>query len=181
VSKIWDDLEAREMMGVEDPIGMRQRIKAMQLAEMQTQQEVGAGQQQGQPGGGGGAPPSTGTPPPGPSGGPPPQVFRPPGLQQAGQVPPPGSAPPGSAAGGTAMGVTREAVEKALEKIAAKLKGTAYAVGDLATGHSQHATVAVSDGRDYSMVLAALKAIDPGAKVRKVPEDKIPREAVRVA
>ena len=175
VAELWDDLHAREMVGVEDPIGMRDRVKAMlqAKAEMQAAAAGGSGQQPSVTQAAGGGPPSGGAGPQNPQQ-PPPQIFRPPSMMpspQQQQLPT-----------GVPMGVSREAVRKALERVAPKLKGTAYAVGDLATkGQAEHALVAVSDSRDYAMVKEALSAIDPGAKVRKIPEDRLPAEAVRVA
>ena len=176
VAEIWDDLYAREMVGVEDPIGMRDRVRSMLMAKMQMQQGMapaqGAGTASMTQSAGPGTGPTSGGPSVQPPQQPPPQIFRPPGLMQPGGQPPTG----------VPMGVSREAVQKALERVASKLKGTVYAIGDLALkGQSEQATVAVSDPRDYSRVLEALRAIDPSVKVRRVSEDKLPLEAVRVA
>lgn len=176
VAKIWDDLHAREMVGVDDPIGMRERIRAMMLSEMQMQEGAagGAGQPGTAPGDSAGSPAAGQTPGVQSPQQPPPQIFRPPAMMpgpQQQQLPT-----------GVPMGVSRDAVKKALEKVASNLKGTAYAIGELATkGQAEHASVAVTDSRDFNRVQEALRAIDPGAKVRKIPEDKLPAEAVRVA
>lgn len=38
--KLWDDVEAREIVGVEDPVGMRKRIEAQMMSEAQLQGQM---------------------------------------------------------------------------------------------------------------------------------------------
>jgi hypothetical protein len=181
VAKLWDDLRAMELAGVEDPLGMRQRI-AQQLqheAELQGQLQALVQPQQG-----GGQPPSPG----GPSGGAGPAPAQPavPAPSQGQAAPPPTmiARPPAFArqAQQAPTGITRQAVEKALKGIAEKLKGTVWALGDLATqGQALHVQLAVSDPHDYNTVLQVARGLDPQAKVERQPESRLPKDAVRVA
>ena len=186
VAGLWDDIRAREIAGEDDPSGMRQRIAAQKLHEAnlqaQMQQIMGGGQA---PGGGGGAPPGGGGPPggapqggSGPSGGPPPtMIARPPGMgaDRATQG-------PQSQAGTGPKAVTLDTLKQALMLVGERLKGTVAAVGDLTkTGSATHIEVVISDHRDQPRVAPVLKAIDPNASVKIMPEDKWPKDAVRVA
>ena len=49
VAQLWDDIEAREMVGVEDPMGMRKRIEAQKVFESELQQKMQQTLQQQQP------------------------------------------------------------------------------------------------------------------------------------
>jgi len=46
---LWDDLESREMVGVEDPMGMRKRVESFKMWQGQTEQAMQQPQQQQQP------------------------------------------------------------------------------------------------------------------------------------
>jgi len=46
VAGLWDDLESREMVGVEDPMGMRKRVESFKMWEGQVQQQMQQPQQQ---------------------------------------------------------------------------------------------------------------------------------------
>ena len=170
---IVDDERAIEIFGEEDPPGMVERVRRMKEREAQMQQQM----QGGAPGGGG--PPGGGAPP---GGGPPP------GGQQAGKPPSMIARPPGLAAQsqplatGVPKGVSREAVEKALQLVGDKLKGTVALVGDLAkTGEGQHIEALISDFKDFAKVSPVLKLLDPQASVKAMDEGKWPSDAVRVA
>lgn len=187
ISGLWDDFRARELVGVEDPIGMRDRVKAMKLYQAEVEAEVQRtmqGAMGGQPpaGGqgapGGGAPSSLGGPggqaqPP--SG--PPQIMRPPGLAQLGA----NGQPPGLPTG-VPQGISRKAVESTLAAVADKLKGTVWAVGELAlTGQSLRPQLIVSDWKDQPLVMQSLKPLIPTVKVNAGQEKDLPEGAVRVA
>jgi hypothetical protein len=180
---IWDDLEARDIVGIEDPLGMRKRVQSQKTQDAQLQQQLsqgmappqpgqgqpggaspgqpGQGQPQGQPGQQpqpGGGQPGQGQPGPEGQGGQPnmqpaPLLFKPFGAAQAQPRP------------------DRKKLEAALEKIASKLKGTVWTAG---------AEILISDYRDYSKVQAALQQVAPGIKIRAVPEDKMPDWAERI-
>ena len=97
--------------------------------------------------------------------------------------------PPGLAAGGqqglptgVPQGVTKDAIGNALAKIADKLKGTVYAVGDLAkNGQGRNVQLVTSDHRDHDLVLQTVRALDPMVKVQTKKEFQMPPEAVRIA
>lgn len=180
VAGLWDDVRSRELVGVEDPMGMRDRIAAQKLHEANLQAQVQgvlmAAQQ-------GGAPPqgqadqasgiASGAPP-GASGNtqPAPMVMRPRGLGEA-QAPP---------VGGVPQGVSRQAIENALLLVVDRLKGEVFVAGDLAMqGQGSHIEALITDARDYGRVLPVLRAIDPAATVKTMAEPKMPPEAVRVA
>jgi hypothetical protein len=176
-SKIWDDIEARERVGVDDPIGMRERITSMMLHEAELQGKVQvASQPQGQSPAGPGGPPgqATGGQPqggPGAQAASPQMTFRPLHLAE-GQGP----------TGGAPQGVTRDKVAEALQKVADKLRGVVWALGELAAmGQTLHATLGLSNFKDTQTVLAAVRPMDPGVKTRVVSEEKLPPEAVRLA
>ena len=163
--KLWDDLEAREIVGVEDPIGMRKRIESQLMADAHLQgQMTQAVEQPGQAGPGG----QPGPPQPGqPSQQPAPPLFRPPQAAQGGAQPTgqPGGAQPAPLPPEQMLG-------KALEQIADKLKGSVW----LSRG-----TVLISDSRDYSKVLEAVRGVAPQTKVRQQAESKMPEDAQRLA
>jgi hypothetical protein len=106
-AKLWDDLTAREIVGVEDPMGMRDRIENQMVYETQLQQKVAAGSQQDASmqvnANGNGAEPAMQFKPP---------VMRPASMLNAGSAqnapsqpafaPPPGIAPPAILGGGPA-------------------------------------------------------------------------------
>ena len=197
LSKLTDDIYARELMGIDDPIGMRERITAMNIALAKEQAEVqsimqggAGGAQPGSPGwsmgpsgptvnippGQGGAP---GTQPSasssGQTGAPPsPQpIFRPPAL--AAQA-------PAGLPTGVPMGVSRKAIETALLAVADKLKGAVFAIGELATnGQTMTPKLLISDHRDQSLVLQTLKPLAANIKVEAQGQKDIPDGAVRVA
>lgn len=171
---IIDDERAIEIFGEEDPPGMVERVRRMKERDMQMQAAA-----QGGGGGapGGGAPP--GNPNPGaggPQGAPPtPQspskVARPYGLgAQQPQLP-----------SGVPNGVTLDAVKKALELVADKLRGTVALIGEVAQqGTGQHIEALISDFKDHARVVPVLQALDPKAKVKAMDEAKWPDDAVRV-
>ena len=159
--KLWDDLQAREIVGVEDPIGMRKRIESQMMAEAQLQGQMTQAAQPEQQPGGQPALPSQGLPA---GQQPAPLVFRPP------QASPPGGA---AAAGGTpAPGPTDQSgLRNALAKVADTLKGSVW----LANGQ-----VLISDSRDYSKVLEVVRALSPAMKVRQMAESRMPDNATRL-
>lgn len=157
VAGIWDDLEARDIVGIEDPLGMRKRVQNQKLEDAQLAQQMEP--QQPQPGQaqaqqGAQAPP---TQEPGQSGQsdmtPAPLLFKPFGATQAAALP------------------ARDKLEKALKPIASKLKGTIWTAG---------ADILISDYRDYNKVQAALEQVAPNIRIRAVPEDKMPDWAERI-
>ena len=78
------------------------------------------------------------------------------------------------------MGVSRKAVEKALEGL--DLRSTVFAIGELAlTGQAQHVQLRISDPRDFRAVREAVAVLDPKVEVRYMGEEKMPEEKVRVA
>jgi predicted LPLAT superfamily acyltransferase len=84
--------------------------------------------------------------------------------------------------GGVPQGISRQAVENALQLVAERLKGTVAVTGDLATqGQGASIEALVSDQRDQARVEPVLRAIDPNAKVRVMPEPRWPANSVRVA
>src|SRR2546430_7519338 len=147
--KPWDDLQGREIAGVEDPLGMRKRIESQLLFEAQLQQQMQtpAQGQQGQPPGSPGQQQGASQPS---------MVFRPPGMALAGQQGQPGLNP--------------DSLRKALQPLAEKLRGEVF----------MDTQVLITDDRDYSQVLAVVRALDPGAKVRAISAAKLPDTAVRV-
>lgn len=160
MAKLWDDLEAREIIGVEDPIGMRKRISTQMLAEAELQGQMAQTQQQqmqpeqGQQGGQQqpqGARPA-------------PLIFRPPQQGQQGPMQTGGPAAPGP--------TDKSGYVNALSKVAGKLKGTVWM--------APNGTVLVSDHRDYAQVLEAVRALDPQTRVRAMPESKMPANASRL-
>jgi|SRR5665213_270701 len=173
---IIDAERATEIFGEEDPAGMVERVRREKEKEMQMQQAMqggapgGGGPPGGAPGGGG---PSGGGQQAPPQGGPPPptRIARPYGL---------GAQQP-ELATGAPKGITLDAVKKALELVADKLKGTVALVGDVAQqGTGQHIDALLSDFKDFGRVNPVLQALDPKAKVRAMDEDKWPDDAVRV-
>ena len=182
-AKLWDSARAMELVGVEDPTGMVQRVEQedLRMAENQARMQAML-QPQGGPGGGPGMVPGgqAGSQPVAAGGGagqsaspPPTMIARPPGLgsdraQTQGQQP-------------AAAGVSIDTVRKALELVADKLKGTVALIGTLAqSGSSQHIQAVITDDRDYSRVLPVLRALDPQAQVKQMAEDKWPKDAVRI-
>lgn len=173
VAKLWDDLYAAELVGVEDPIGMRERIEAQMVSEAKMQAQV---QQMAAPAG---APGATGVPPQAsgaPAGGPQqqtpqaPMIMRPPGLGAQQGV------------GASSQMITQERVRTALGLIADRLKGEVYGVGAIANGPVLSGLqLAITDPRDHSLVTQAARAIDPMAKVRAITGDRLPPEAVKLA
>lgn len=160
VAKLWDDIRAREIIGEEDPIGMRQRIENQLMSEAKLQQQIQQPpeqQQGGQPGGaqGGGmqGPPQPGQYPGGA------QVFRPPppaGAQsQGGQAP----------VGGT------DALKPALQKIADTLKGSVWLSGGM---------ILVSDHRDYSKIKQLLAEVGMPLRVKQMSEAQMTADAQRL-
>lgn len=83
---------------------------------------------------------------------------------------------------GVPQGVTKDAIGNALAKVADKLKGTVFAVGDLATnGQGRNVQLVTSDHRDHDLVLQTVRILDPMVRVQTKPEGKMPPEAVRIA
>lgn len=159
--KLWDDLEAREIAGVEDPIGMRKRIESQLMADAQLQgQMTQAAEQPGQAGPGGPQGQPGQEQPPQPS----PLVFRPP------QAARPNGAQPGSPAQPAPQSPTNM-LKTALQQIADKLKGSVW----LAKG-----TVLISDHRDYAQVLEVVRSVNPQMKVKQQAEQKMPTGAQRL-
>ena len=174
---IIDDERAIEIFGEEDPPGMVERVNRMKERDMKMQQAAaGGGPPGGAPGGGPpGAPPSGSGP--GPQGAPPgaapgPDKIARPYALGAKQSPLPTGVP---------KGVTLDAVKKALELVADKLKGTVALVGELAqNGTGQHIEALISNFKDHPRVVPVLQALDPQAKVKAMDEEKWPSDAVRV-
>lgn len=177
VAKIYGNVTAMEMAGVEDPLGEIERIEQDEIRQAEHQARVQGimGGQQPVPSGGAAAPAGPGGPPPqggaGPQAAAPPRMLaRPEGMGQFGQP------------GPQSLGVALKEVEALVGLIASKLKGTVWAIGDLATqGSSMQPKLLVSDWRDQPLVMQALKEKAPGLSVKAKPEDEMPREAVRVA
>lgn len=162
VAGIWDDLEARDIVGIEDPLGMRKRVQNQKLEDAQLAQQMQPeqpqpGQQPGQPQQGQPGPAAEEeqqAPQPGqPSMTPAPLLFKPFGAVQTPARP------------------SQDKLEKALKPVLAKLKGTVWVAG---------ADVLISDYRDYAKVTAALQQVAPNIRVRAVPEDKMPDWAERI-
>jgi hypothetical protein len=174
-SKIWSQEYAMDIAGVEDPAAMvleveqwedRQHKQQLKMAQAEQGQQPGQGQApggmqpkpsvpgvsfpgQGQPGQG--APGGQGQGPPAPG-----MIFRPQVVQQ--------SKPP---IGGVPQGVTLTAIENALRAVADKLRGTVWAVGDLArSGQAVKPELRLSDHRDYRYVKQALATIAPDAVIK---------------
>lgn len=173
---IIDDERAIEIFGEEDPPGMVERVRRMKLREMELQQQAQGG---GAPGGG--------APPGGPGGGPPPQGAGPGGAQGGPPSPTKIARPYGLGAQqpqlptGVPQGVTLDAVKKALELVADKLRGTVALIGEVAQqGTGQHIEALISDFKDHARVVPVLQALDPKAKVKAMDEAKWPDDAVRV-
>ena len=75
-----------------------------------------------------------------------------------------------------------KAVESALAPVAGKLKGSVYAIGELAlSGQSMKPQLLVADHRDYSLVLQTVKPLAPTVKVAAVGGKELPQGAVQVA
>lgn len=82
---------------------------------------------------------------------------------------------------GVPKGVTIDAVTKALALVADKLKGTVALIGQLAQqGTAQRIQALISRDVDYSRVLPVLRALDPQAQVKQMPEERWPSDALRV-
>ena len=170
---IIDTERAIEIFGEEDPPGMADRVRREKERDMQQQAAAAGG---GAPGGGtapggdqsGSAGPQ-GAPPPVPQG--PDKIARPYDLG-AQQQP---------LATGVPKGITLDAVKKALELVADKLKGTVAVVGPLAQqGTGQHIEALISNFKDHPRVVPVLQALDPQAKVKAMDEDRWPDNAIRV-
>lgn len=203
-AKLWDDLTAREIVGEDDPMGMREKIRNQMIWEAKLQQEVAQGAQsqdasfQMNSNGATSQPqmafkpavmrPATMMNAGAPAGGamPPP---TPPGAGVAGgpMASPVGATPPAPAPGGppalptgVAMGVSRKAVAAALQGV--KLRGTVFATGDLADrGQADKVTLAISDFRDQRAVREAVQPLDDKPTIRTYAEGKMPSGAVRIA
>jgi len=177
-AKVISNRRAMEIVGIDDPHGMQQEIEADLIHEAEMQAKVQGIMQGGQaPPGGGGPPGGAPTGGPGPTGGPPApkQIARPPGLGADRMGAPQG--PPT----GVPRGVNREAITKALQLVAPKLKGTVALVGEIAAmGEGQHIEALISEYKDYGLVMGELKLLDPKASVKAMDEAKWPSEAVRV-
>jgi hypothetical protein len=172
---IIDDERAIEIFGEEDPPGMVERVRRMKERDMQMQQAAAGGGPGGAPGGG--APPGALTSGAGGPQGAPPEPTSPTKIARPYDL---GAQQP-ALASGVPKGVTLDAVKKALEVVADKLKGTVALIGELAQqGTGQHIEALISDFKDHPRVVPILQALDPKAKVRAVPEDKWPDDAVRV-
>lgn len=165
--KLIDDLEARDLIGVEDPVGMRKRIETQLMSEAHLQAAMMAAQegQQGQGGQAGGVGSQGGQPGSQPA----PLIFRPPQLGGQGgagaqlQQPQPQTPKAPSQSDWTG----------ALARITDKLRGSVWL--------SPTGQVYVSDSRDYSTVLEVIRALDPTKKVRQKPESAMPSGSVRLA
>ncbi|MFI4977520.1 MAG: hypothetical protein ACHQC8_02410 [Solirubrobacterales bacterium] len=176
--KLADSQYAMELAGIDDPLQMKKRIEAEDKEQARLAQETqgggpGTSPPGGAPPGGAGAPPAFQHP-----AGVPQMPFRPPTTGAAGA---PGGEP-GALPGGVPQGASRDAVKKALEAIAGDLRGTVFAIGELAvTGQAQHIQLRISDPRDFRAVREAVAHLDPKVEVRFTPEDKMPPEKVRIA
>lgn len=159
VAKLWDALYAMDLVGVDDPIGMQERIDSEQKKEMDQQ----AAMQGGGPGGGGGAPGSPGPPHP-PQG---------PGPGRPGAAPPPMIARPPQI-GMTPGGGPAQQLRELLKPLTAQLKGSVWML------KPEPPQLAVSDHRDYQKVLDLLKLTRPDAKVKQVAEQNLPDSAERL-
>jgi len=176
--KIWDQIYAMELVGIEDPVRMRERIQEGEADEMARQAQIQQGaQSQGQPGqgmqaaphvpgvklpGGGGAKGGGGAPQSMP--------FRPPSMSQPGPQ------------GGVPQGVALDAIQNALHAVALKLKGTVFAVGDLATmGQSMTPKLMITNFRDHEPITTAVTHIAPNIKIEAKSEEAMPDQKVRVA
>jgi hypothetical protein len=168
-AKVWDDLYARDIAGVEDPRGQRDDIAEFMEWEHDLQMKLQGGAQPGQPPGPGGMQPQPQVPgvkmpgaggqPGGQPGKPPPTplTFRPP--QQPLPAPPPAT--------GVPQGVTITAVENALRAVASKLRGTVFVVGELARqGMSMRPEIKITDFRDFRFVKEALAQVAPNAQIK---------------
>lgn len=156
VAKLWDDIEAREIVGIEDPLGMRKRIESMMLAEAEMQKQIepqqgqeqqgqqGQGGQPGQQGQGGGQQEMT---PPGP------MMMRPFGMPNANPVAP-------------------DDYRKVLRAIQDKLRGTVWYAGNN--------LILISDYRDYGKVLGAARALNPQIRVMQTDEENMPESVERL-
>lgn len=166
---LWDTPYAMEMVGVEDPQAMHKRVMSEKQQEMQMQQPQGGGA--GQPPGGGRQPgPTPGGALAGPQAAPPTMLMRPPHMAQQ---------QPAALPGGVPMGASRKAVQVALAGVS--LKGDVYAVGELAiAGQSKQITLAITDSRDHTRVVEAVKSLGT-TRVRHVKKDNLPPEAVKLA
>src|SRR4029077_19786668 len=175
-AKIASQEYAMDIAGIEDPSAMVIEIEQWERRQHKLQLEM-AEAEQGQQRAGPGQPPSgmqpkpsvpgvsfpgqgqgAGAPPGGAQQGPPPpgMIFKP-------QVVSPGKAP----IGGVPQGVTLTAIENALRAVADKLRGTVWAVGDLArSGQAVKPELRLSDHRDYRYVKQALASIAPNAVIR---------------
>ena len=149
VAGIWDDLEARDIVGIEDPLGMRKRVQAQRMQDAQTQAEIQTLGAQPEPGSQPSTPQQQGSAQVAPQQTSPPNLmFRPFNAIQPAQAP------------------AKKDLEKALQSVADKLKGTVWYAGG---------EVLISDFRDYTKVQEAL----PNVRIRAVPESKMPEEAER--
>ncbi len=73
------------------------------------------------------------------------------------------------------MGVTLQGVRMALHQVVGDLRGSVYAVGDLALGgQSQQPDIRITDHRDYRVVKAALEALGITPRIRAQPAEKMP-------
>src|SRR5206468_1799791 len=70
VAGLWDDLRSRELVGVEDPMGMRERIAAQKMHEANLQAQIQTVLMAGQQPGGAASSGPAGQSPPGMSGAP---------------------------------------------------------------------------------------------------------------
>lgn len=169
-AKIGDDLWAREKMGIEDPLAMRKRVEEWELYEAQVQaqaqQAMQGGAQQGP--GGVGSPAGPAAAPQGAAAGP--SLPQPTLLQR-----PIARGLPASPAGGAPMGATLEAVRAALHQVLGTLRGSVYAVGDLALGgQSQMPDIRITDHRDYRVVKAVIEALGVIPRVKAQAADSMP-------
>jgi len=179
-ASIGDDLWGREVAGIEDPIGMRDRVETWKLSEAKMQADIGAMQQAGaNPAPGGAMEPKPGVPnvsfprggPGGASASPP---KKPLAMSQDGggaSVPPPSLPKP----------VTSDAIESALHGIASKLRGSVFLAPDFVQGQTDSPLLYISDPRDHEIVTAALRAIAPRGRVKAMSEEAMPEQALRVS
>jgi hypothetical protein len=172
---IGDDLWAREKMGIEDPLAMRKRVEAWKLHEAEVQAQAqqamqggaqGPGGPQGGPPGGLQSPAGGGPGPGGPGGAQPqPQLLQRPVARGLPALPP----------GGAPMGVALPAVRMALHGIVGSLRGSVYAVGELAlAGTSEQPDIRITDHRDFRLVRDTIEALGVKAKVRHQKADEMP-------
>lgn len=192
--RLWGLDKAMQLAGIENPRDERKKIEQDVMWEAGLQASAGAAMQNPQVSiTQSGGDPATGqiqTKAPAP-------IMRPASLMQAGFGQPPagpsapsgvlptsgapGGGPPGALPTGVPQGVSRRAVQLALQKVADQLKGSVFAAGDLATsGQAAKVSLLISDKRDYAAVKSAVSAFDQKPTIHVQSEAAMPQTAVRL-